>query len=112
MLYELQYVREYSIEQFKLVIVGAQGRKLLSHAIQAAVFNLNYEAIATLLDLIKYNQVLAHISPSNVKALMYGQEYQVIAMLINSSIQLRVPFKTKSKQLQRMITSVWETQSV
>jgi len=86
MLYELQYVREYDLEQFKNVIIGSQGRKLLSHAIQAAIFNLNYEAIATLLDFIKYNQVLAHVSPNNVKSLMYGQEFQVIALLINSSI--------------------------
>jgi hypothetical protein len=112
--HQLNFLLEFKIRTLTPCLNLAVGRRLTSHALQAACHNVDLRAITELVTFIKLHQILVHISPVDVKFLILNQEYAIIMTLVHNLIQVRLPIAKlkKATTLRKVMTSVWETESV
>ena len=103
---ELRFLHEYEISTLRPIVNSAIGRRLVSNGLKAAIQNKDLNSITQLVFFIKENQILAHISPMNVKFLIMGQEYTIILTLLHNNLQVRLPLSVlkKHKTLKKVMT--------
>lgn len=67
---ELKWLHEYKIRTLMPLLTTAVGRRLMSHALQAACVSTDIPLITELLTFIKKNQILVYLAPANIKFLI------------------------------------------
>ena len=112
--HQLKFLLEFKIRTFIPCLNLAIGRRVTSHALQAACHNVDLRAITDLVAFVKLHKILAHISPVDVKFLILNQEYAIIMTLVHNQIQVRLPISNlkKATTLRKVMSTVWETESV
>ena len=111
---QLNFLLEFEICSFTPYLSLAVGRRVTSHALQAACHKVDLRAITELVAFIKLQRILVHISPVDIKLLILNQEYAMIMTLVKNQIQIRLPIQNlkKATTLRKMMSTVWETESV
>ena len=105
---------EFKIRSFTPSLNLAVGRRVISHALQAACHKFDLRSITELVAFIKLHKILVHISPVDIKLLILNQEYAIIMILVHNQIQVRLPMVNlkKATTLRKVMSNVWETESV
>ena len=96
--HKLKFLLEFKIRTFTPCLNLAVGRRITSHALQAACQNVDLRAITELVDFIKLHQIIVHISPVDVKFLILNQEYAIIMTIVHNQIQVNFQFQNWKKQ--------------
>lgn len=110
----LDFLFKTKIRQFTRQMNSQVGRRLMSHAIQAAC---QTKDLSSLMELVKYIQddyILVHISPYDVKFLVLEQEFAIIMTLCQYNVQVRMPISKikRAKTMKKVVTKLWTINSV
>lgn len=59
------------MDGFRAELFGSNATRICSSALQTAIYQLNWDALAHILEFTNEQKILVHVSPANIKTLMF-----------------------------------------
>lgn len=59
------------MDGFRAELFGSNATRICSSALQTAIYQLNWDALTHILEFTNEQKILVHVSPANIKTLMF-----------------------------------------